>query len=429
MNIMGAILDRRILDFIVSITVVLSCLVVVVIVPSNSSVRSNSAAFVDGAKAGGDSRFFWGSRSIGKIIKNPAFLVTTSSLSTLVSSSTTNATDLNEGDTKTSDSDDVGKISDNDDYNLLKEELDRCNGFIIDPHLHTAPWFNTSAQLIEELETNNISIGILYDPYGRMKGVLPTYDVNTYVHSIASSSNGKIWMLASLNTTHDNWDEHRVVEMMRLREFLNKREVLGCKLAPPHTALPLCGPVMDDIVATVADSPKKLMAIHIGTTPFLGPLGQAVGLYCNGTIDYVDPTRLIPYIEKHPEIKFLLLHSGHEFLPPDSEFYYNFANVDKCIAMAQKYPNVFLSISALFAQTPDGVMKYPGGDKIVQKIKDNNVCHKTFWGSDASYFQNQIRPVLISAIKAMIASNWTEAERTWTLSGLTKELFQIPDLQ
>jgi hypothetical protein len=105
---------------------------------------------------------------------------------------------------------------------LLAEELKHCGGEIIDTHLHTAPWFSTGPELVEELEGNSVSIGILYNPYPKMT---LADDVNTYVHSIASNSNKKVYMLASMNMTHDNWAEHRDEEMTRLKNFLEKDDL------------------------------------------------------------------------------------------------------------------------------------------------------------------------------------------------------------
>ena len=311
-----------------------------------------------------------------------------------------------------------------DDNTLVQEELLRVNGEIIDTHLHTAPWFDSAGPLIEELKASNVSIGLLYNPYP--KATLP-YDVNSFIHNIASRSEGKIFMLASLNTTHDNWAEHRDEEMERLRTFLEKKETLGCKLAPPHTCLPLTGPVIDDVVETVAQSSKKLLAMHIGTTPFCGPLGKQFGVDCRCSEEYVNPSMLIPKIEQYPDVKFCLLHSGHEFLPADSPDYYNFRMTDECIRMAKTYPNVYLSISAIFAHNKeDGTLKYPGGEDMCRKMKQADICHKVFWGSDASYFRGQIRPVLVEGIKAMINTGWTPEERSWTLNGCAKAVFGFP---
>jgi len=125
-------------------------------------------------------------------------------------------------------------------------------------------------------------------------------------------------------------------------------------------------------------------------------------------------------------VTFAFLHSGHEFLPPTSSCYHDFKFADECIAMARQYPNVYLSISALFAQHPDGTMKYPGGEELVKKMKEAGVAHKVFWGSDASFRREEIRPVLISAIKAMKKAGFTEEERTWSLNGCTRKVFGLP---
>jgi hypothetical protein len=310
-----------------------------------------------------------------------------------------------------------------DDDALLAKELIACGGEIIDPHLHIAPWFDDADTLIDELKASNVTIGLLYNPYPNIP--LP-FDVNTYAASIAASSGGKIYALASLNTTHTDWQEHRDYEINRLRTFLEKDEVLGAKLAPANTALPLTGQIMDDVIETLAKSSKSVLAIHMGTTAFCGPIGEQFGIKCNCTKDFVDPSLLIPKIEEYPDIQFILLHSGHEFLPPDSPYYYNFEFSDKCIAMAKTYPNVFLSLSAVFAQEPDGTLKYPGGQGLVKKMKQSEVTHKVFWASDASYKQGQIRPVLITALRAMIQAGWTQEERTWAMNGCARHVFKIP---
>jgi hypothetical protein len=258
------------------------------------------------------------------------------------------------------------------------------------------------------------------------------YDVNTHTATIAQQSNGRIYALASLNTTHDNWTDHREFEMQRLRDGLKRGCVLGTKLAPPNTCLPLNGTIMGDVLEVVGESEQKLVAIHIGTTPFCGPIGKRFGIECNCGEECVDPALLIPKIEAYSDVTFALLHGGHEFLPAEvgrEGHYYDFRFADKCIAMARKYDNVYISISAIFAQHPNGTLKYPGGFEAVRKMKEAGITHKVFWGSDASFVQGQIRPVLLTAIKAMIDAGWTPEERAWTLRGCTRHVFKIPSTQ
>jgi predicted TIM-barrel fold metal-dependent hydrolase len=253
------------------------------------------------------------------------------------------------------------------------------------------------------------------------------FDMNTYTHTIAAQSEGHVYSLASLNTTHDVWEDHRESEMEHLATFLTKSEVLGVKIAPPHTCLPLQSPAMDDVVEVVSKATRaKVIAIHIGTTPFCGPLGEQFNIVTCCGREYVDPELLVPKIKAHPDITFVLLHAGHEFLPPESPFYYNFEFVDKSIALAAEYPNVWISLSAMFAQNPDKSFKYPGGLENAKKFKQAGVLHKLLWGSDASYVQGQIREALLESIKAMVWAGFSPSERCWALNGAARKVFAIP---
>jgi len=164
------------------------------------------------------------------------------------------------------------------------------------------------------------SIGLMYNPYPK-DFPLP-YDINEKVYEIASTSNGKIYCLASLDTTHDNWEEHGEFELNRLESFLQKEElVLGVKLAPPNTCLPLTSPIIGDILERLdqRDGSNKVLAIHIGTTPMCGPLGKQFGIKCLCSSEFIDPRHLEHHIKNYPEITFAFLHSGHEFLKPEDD--------------------------------------------------------------------------------------------------------------
>jgi len=183
---------------------------------------------------------------------------------------------------------------------------------------------------------------------------------------------------------------------------------------------------MDDVIDVIHHSSTKVLASHIGTTPFCGPLGAQFGIKCCCGKEYVDPKLLIPKIEAYPDITFVLLHTGHEFLPQGSPHFYNFSFVEDSIAMAQKYPNVYISLSAMFAMDKNGTLKYPGGLGNVRRIKRANVTAKTLWGSDASWFQGQIKPVLIKSIQAMVRAGFTPQERCWTLQRAARHVYNLP---
>ena len=312
------------------------------------------------------------------------------------------------------------------DLDILKNELKHCGGEIIDPHLHIASWFNNGEELAAGLAENDVSIGLIYNPYP--KDFPMPYDINEKVYEIASTSNGKIFCLASLDTTHENWEEHREFELNRLMSYIKKEGcVLGAKLAPPNTCLPLTSPIIGDVLERLNehDGNNKVIAIHIGTTLMCGPMGKQFGVKCLCSDEYIDPRHLEKHVKAYPDITFAFLHSGHEFLSPEEDCYYDFKYADECIAMAQEYPNVYLSLSAIFAQDPDGTLKYPGGFELVKKMKQEGIAHKVFWASDQSFVKKSIRPALIMGIKAMIDAGFTQEERTWSLNGCTRKVFRF----
>lgn len=154
---------------------------------------------------------------------------------------------------------------------LVDAERERC-GEIIDMHLHPSN-YTTVDPLIAQMDAAGISRGILYAVYASNNTILP--DANTQVDGMLQESNGRMYGLASLDTSGD-WGESRDAEIQRLLEYLNKPEFVGTKLAPPHTCLELNGTILPDIVQAVSISSKPIVAIHTGTTPFCGIFGEII---------------------------------------------------------------------------------------------------------------------------------------------------------
>lgn len=201
--------------------------------------------------------------------------------------------------------------------------IESCDGEVIDGHLHESLFFPTADSLISEMDKSSVSRGVLMAVYDAKASPF-SFDPNTSVQRIADQSDGRIYGLVSLNTTAQNWTgEIRHKELSRLATFLEKPGVVGAKVAPPHTCLELGSQTMRDIVDTVSQSSRKLLYIHVGTTPFCGPFG----LITSGMIgccdsEYVDPRHLEILIAQYSETNFVLLHAGHDFLEEGSEYYY-----------------------------------------------------------------------------------------------------------
>lgn len=154
---------------------------------------------------------------------------------------------------------------------LVDAERERC-GEILDMHLHPSN-YTTVDPLLLQMDEAGISRGILYAVYASNNSFLP--DANTQVEGMIQDSDGRMYGLASVDTSGD-WNETRDFQLGRLLEYLEKPKFVGTKLAPPHTCLELNGTILPDIIQAVSISSIPVVGIHIGTTPFCGPFGELI---------------------------------------------------------------------------------------------------------------------------------------------------------
>jgi len=315
---------------------------------------------------------------------------------------------------------------------VIELESDRCQNTIIDIHFHLGQWFTTASPLVAEMDASMITAGLLMAVYGRTAAP-PYTDPNEDVARMVQESPGRIFGLASLNTT-GSWDTTAGAELERLVTYLSQPGFVGCKLAPPHTCLPLQSDIMRQIIETIAISsndPPGVAYIHIGTTPFCGALGEMMLGYrgcCSP--EYVDPTLLEDLMIEYAErVTFVLVHAGADFLPSDDENYYNGTMVDQSLALAAAHENVYLEISAFLRLDDPGnetaVEVYPGGALILEKIQQAGLAHKTMYGSDANHFPGGMAPYLATAITRLQEAGFTEEERCMILGTTAIQVFGL----
>jgi predicted TIM-barrel fold metal-dependent hydrolase len=154
---------------------------------------------------------------------------------------------------------------------LVDKERERC-GEVFDMHLHPAN-YSTVDPILNEMNMAGISRGIIYAVYAANNTFLP--DANTQVSDLVKASKGRLYGLASLDTSGD-WPTTGKDELERLSRALRKPAFKGVKLAPPHTCLELNGTVIKEVIETVSKSAKPVVGIHTGTTPFCGEFGEAI---------------------------------------------------------------------------------------------------------------------------------------------------------
>ena len=303
-------------------------------------------------------------------------------------------------------------------------EYERCNSEIVDVHLHDAEWVETAETLLAEMDSSHISKAIMLAVYGPVAGPLGGGDPNEVVEAIVDGSGGRIFGLASLNTTDPDQVE---AELSRLATFLAKKpSFVGAKFAPPHNCLKLNSKVMRDIVQTVSESLSPVAFIHTGTTPFCGPMGAAIlgRPGCCGR-EYVDPSTMEDLIQDYTNTKFVLVHAGADFLPPTEEHFYNGSNVEESLRLAKSYDNVYLEISAFLRQDENQNDVYEDGFSILQKIADAGLARKTIYGSDVNHRPNAMAPYLSTAVEKLMDADFTDEERCMILAGNAHEIFGL----
>ena len=326
---------------------------------------------------------------------------------------------------RTQDDFNLNATSLNHDLEKIVTEYVRCNSEIIDVHLHDAQWFETAEPLLAEMDASHISKAIMMAVYGPIAGPLDG-DPNEVVEEIVSGSGGRIVGLASLNTTIPDWGE---AELRRLSTFLAKKPgFVGAKLAPPHTCLKLNSKIMRDVVQTISESPSPVAFIHIGTTPFCGPMGAFIlgTPGCCGP-EYVDPSYMENLIQEYTNTTFVLVHAGADFLPPTDEYFYNGDNVEKSLRLAGAYDNVYLEISAFLRQDENQTDVYKAGVSILENIAGAGLAHKTIYGSDVNHRPNAMTAYLSTTVEKLIDAGFTDEERCMILAENTIAIFGLED--
>lgn len=310
---------------------------------------------------------------------------------------------------------------------LVQAELDRC-GSVVDTHMHLATWFSAPEPLLAEMTASGIQEGVIMAVYGPSNpfGTDPNEEIAKLVAQDKDGSARRLHGLASLNTTHADWDTHRDAELERLATFLEKPGMVGAKIAPPHTNLPMNSPILEEVIATIASSSHPVLGIHIGTTPFCGPFGDFIlGQKGNCDPEYVDPYFLEPFIQAFPDVTFVLMHGGQDFSPPDDPIvpFYNGENFDHSVELANKHSNVYIEISANLDRTEDGEYENPLAMENLRKLVTGGVQAKTIYGGDANAFPGRLLDYLNSTVVSLIDAGFTETERCNVLVANTLEAY------
>jgi predicted TIM-barrel fold metal-dependent hydrolase len=228
---------------------------------------------------------------------------------------------------------------------------------------------------------------------------------------------GELWYffgLASVNVHRfpDNTDE----ELAQLRRSLAQPMMKGIKLAFVHNELP-----MDDLnydgIYEVAREFGVPVYHHIGSSPLRKMKDFKTDDERKKYLRSSDPSALEWAIARHPDVPFILGHMGFDFNREGFDF------TDEVYHLAQKYPNVYLEISAfgLSNYDPDGTFM----DAALSRLRDLNLLNRTLYGSDASGQPGAVKAYVQLTLASMARVGFTPEQVRAVMALNTRQLFKL----
>ncbi len=301
----------------------------------------------------------------------------------------------------------------------------------VDMHLHVGEWSQIPPPAQEEL-ANNFPFPFNLDPGGLAEDQLTTEGIVAELdkanlrrgvvlavyapHSVGIATNeqaikqvseapDRLYGLASLRV--DRWETDAAAELALLEDALSKPGMIGVKMAHVHMHIRMDDPRYYSIYE-VAGRMGKPLYLHTGNSPFVGTLESA---------PYADPAYLEEAIRTHPEATFILGHMGFDFINR------TLGDLETCLTLAKRYPNVFLEPSALGSNRSD-----PEGEKmrhVMNRVKEMGLIDRVIYGSDGPQFPGFLQSYAGKARDAMVAANYTTAEADLVMGGNFERVFGV----
>ena len=245
----------------------------------------------------------------------------------------------------------------------------------------------TTAGIVAELDKANLRRGVVLAVYAPHSVGIAT---NEQAIQQVSEAPDRLYGLASLRV--DRWDTDEAAELALLEDALSKPGMIGVKLAHVHMHFRMDDPRFYSIYE-VAGRMGKPLYLHTGNSPFVGTLESA---------PYADPAYLEEAIRTHPQAVFILGHMGFDFINR------TLGDLETCLTLAKRYPNVFLEPSALGSNRSD-----PEGEKmrhVMKRVKEMGLIDRMIYGSDGPQFPGFLADYASRTGNAMQAAGYTAKE-------------------
>lgn len=303
---------------------------------------------------------------------------------------------------------------------------------VIDVHLHTGTWENTppgfrkrltdriprgfkwvmgpfmdralsARSILGQLDDAGISGGgvfALYSPH--TTGIAP----NEFVSAQIAPHQERLYGFASLRV--DDWNNSSAAELARLEAGVQMPGMRGIKLAHAHQQIRFDDRRFDGIYE-ICSRLQKPVYLHTGTSPNPGTRTEP---------PFADPAYLEESIKAWPGCTFILGHTGYD------TFNKALTYVDSAIALAQRYPNVYLEPGAMGAERADEVRV-----DFFRRVKSGGVIDKMIYGSDGPQFPGYVDSHLKAVVAAMREIGYTPGEMELLLSGNFLRVFGLPPIE
>ena len=212
------------------------------------------------------------------------------------------------------------------------------------------------------------------------------------------------------------WASIEQEQLKNLRTALDHPLMKGIKLAFIHNSIPLDDAQYDSIY-TVAEERQVPVYHHVGSSPLRKLTDFETAEEQEEYLKSYDPSRLERAIKKFPKVTFILGHMGFDF---NREGH---SSVDKVFELAQRYPNVYLEISAF-----GGPLQDPNGsemDVILKGIKDRKLIDRTIYGSDGPTIPGGTGDYLKGTLASMERQGYTLEEARAVLIANTRRIFKL----
>ncbi|NVJ51243.1 MAG: amidohydrolase family protein [Gammaproteobacteria bacterium] len=246
-------------------------------------------------------------------------------------------------------------------------------------------------------------------------GIEPNEDVLGYLDDSRNEFNGNTFFYGLASLSVADWENNEATSLQNLRAALLHPKMVGVKLAFAHTLTPFDAREYYSIYE-VAEDLNKPIYHHVGTSPL-----RKVSDFEEDEIEFVlrtfDPTYLEDAIKSFPRVKFIMGHAGND---ANQEGY---DKVDEVFDLAEKYPNVYIEISALGSQRSD-----PDGSKmlaILDRAKESEIIDRIIYGSDGPGSPGNTSSYKDRVIESLKLAEYTFDEAQQVMGGNARAVFGL----